>query len=69
MNQSPLPTVVSMRESSTDATMIHRGKEHTPTHYYLVHKIINQCHSLSGRKGLGEQICQVILCVILRQLA
>ena len=69
MNQSPLATMVSVRESATDATAIHCGKEPTPTHSYLIHKIINQCHSLAGRKGLGEQIRQVSHCVLLRQPA
>ena len=67
MNKSPLATMVSVRESATDATAIHCGKELTPTHSYLIHKIINQCHSLAGRKGLGEQIRQVSRRVLLLQ--
>ena len=50
-----------------DDTAIHFGKEPKPTQYYLIHKIINQCHYLSGRKGLGEQIRQVSRCVLLLQ--
>ena len=54
MNQPPLETVVIVRESATGVTVIRRGKEPTPNQYYLIHRIIYQCHSLAGRKGLGE---------------
>ena len=67
MNQSPSSTVVNVRESATDATAINHGKEPTHTHSYLIHKIIIQCHSLAGMKGLGEQIHQVCRCVLPRQ--
>ena len=68
MNQPPLSTVVIMKESAMYATAIHRGKEPKPNHSYLIHKIINQCHSLAARKGLGKQIRQVSCCVLLCQL-
>ena len=67
MNQSPLSTVVSVRKIATDTNAIHCGKQSKPTHSYLIHKISNQCHYLAGRKSLGEQICQVSCCVLLRQ--
>ena len=54
MNQSPLETVVILRESATGVTVIHSGKEPTHTQSYLIHIIINQCHSLYGSKGIGE---------------
>ena len=58
-----------MRESDIDAAEMHSGKKPTPTHYYLIHKITNQCHSLAERKGFGEQIRQVSRCVLLREAA
>ena len=64
-----LATVVSVREVSTDADAIHRGKEPTTNLSNLIHKSINQCKSLAVRKGLGEIIRQVRCCVLIRQTA